>query len=179
MPQRRASLARPNGRILHPWCPEFCGYERTSFSLASSTWFSANDPLAVGFVLREAATIQRLGTINGSAAGDNWDVGVYDLSWNRLISTGSTTGVGNSAAQYVDVTDTPLMPGRYWAVMARDTITANRQMFASTGTTTIPPLEMCGIFDSATDAFPLPNPLTNMALVTVATRIPIFLIDLA
>lgn len=139
---------------------------------ASGAWVSANDPLALPFVLRKGGTVTQLGWLNGSAAGGGVDLGIYNTSWVRMISTGAQTGSGNTAWQWIDVTDTPLAAGRYYLAMSRDNITASRQLFVN-HTALASLMGLMGCQDSATDAYPLPDPLTNMALCTTFTRVPI------
>ena len=138
---------------------------------ASSQWFSANDPAAFPFALSEGVIVEQIGWLNGAAAGNNFDLGIYDTSFNRIVSTGSTGGTGNSVWQWANITDTALAPGRYYLAMAIDGVTANRinNYVAITGGA----LQFAGVLDSATDAFPLPNPLTNMAEAATITRIPV------
>lgn len=144
-----------------------------SGGITPGAWVSANDPLAIPFALTQDTIVTQLAFQNGSAAGGNMDMGIYDLSWNRLVSMGSTACVTNNAMQYVNVTDTFLAPGRYYVVMVRDNVTANRGYFfpAPSGANF---MSFLGVQDSATDAFPLPNPLTNMAAAATMTRIPQF-----
>lgn len=138
---------------------------------------TANDPWAFPFRLSEPFIARELMVFNGSAAGGNFDLGIYDSSWARLVSTGSTAGSGNSLWQIVNVADTDLAPGvTYYLVLARDNATANRQRSFS-GSLTISQNALAGVFDSTTDAFPLPNPLTNMVLAATITQIPIMAIS--
>jgi hypothetical protein len=139
-----------------------------SMATNSGTWYGANLPLAIPFQLDEAITIYQLGWGNGSA-GDNADVGIYDSAWNLIISTGSTACVNNNVPQFVDVADTTIGAGSYFAVMARDTTTANRLIQVAT---TRGANVLLGMYDSGTAAFPLPNPLTNMVLCATAIATP-------
>lgn len=137
----------------------------------SGTWFSVNDPIAIPFYLNEPVTVLQLGWDNGTAPGDNVDVGIYDTSWNRLVSTGSTaTGAATSTPAFADVTDTTLARGWYYIAMSRDSVTANR--LGNIAVNSNPLLKLCGVQDSATNAFPLPDPLTNMAAAATAIHIP-------
>jgi hypothetical protein len=144
-------------------------------SLASTAWFAANCPAAYPFVVNEPKVIYQLGWMNGSAAGGNWDVGVYDTSWNRLISAGSTGGASNSTYQFVNVTDTPIKPGRYYLVGVHDVTTANHVNASVAQGLSIQ--NMTGAQDSATAALPLPDPLTNMVATATNTVVPILLIS--
>jgi len=142
-------------------------------SVVSNTWFSANDPVAIPFRLSAVAIVDQLGICHGSAAGGNFDVGVYDAAWTRLVSTGSTLATGNNLWQFVNVTDTALNANvLYYLVGARDNVTANRQRsYGISGT--VGGCVLCGMQDSATDAFPLPNPLTNMAAAATVAVAPL------
>jgi len=137
----------------------------------SETWFAANCPVAFPFILNESITVYQLGWYNGGSVGDNIDIGIYDTSWNRLVSAGSTAASGaGSSLQFVNVADTLLVPGTYYLAKALDTITANRSLSYANGFSTAT-LALAGVMDSSTAAFPLPNPLTNMTLATTVARI--------
>lgn len=169
IPERHGVLAALKPRIITLGSREFstAGVMPGIPSARTNTpWHTANDPVAYGFALREAAVVTKLGWVNGSAAGGGVDLGIYDLAWNRLISTGAQTGAGNGVWQWIDVTDTALAAGRYWLAHSRDNTTANRALRYSQGQL-LSVLQIAGVQDSATDAYPLPNPLTNMALATV------------
>lgn len=142
-------------------------------SVVSTTWMAANDPVALPFRLSADAVVDQLGICHGSSAGGNFDLGIYDAAWARLVSTGSTLASGNNLWQFVNVTDTALSALKtYYLVGARDNVTANRQRsFGVSGT--VGGCTLAGMQDSTTDAFPLPNPLTNMAAATVATVCPL------
>lgn len=173
VPQRRAATPPSRNRILTPGAPEF-GFApimHASGASASGAWFSANDPLAIPFAVRETCVVHQLGWFNGSSAGGSFDVGVYTTSFARLVSTGSTAGSGSASFQWVDVADTTLLPGRYFLVMVINATTANRiQMYTTTSSALL--VQMMGCYDSGTDAFPLPDPLTDMAPSTQALRLP-------
>lgn len=143
---------------------------------ASGQWFSANDPCAMSFCLPRGGTVDQLGWVNGSAAGGNHDIGIYDLAWNRLVSSGSTVGTGNSVWQWVDVADTTLQPGRYYLAISRDNATANRVTYYIHAQQTYV-VEFMGGWTTATDSFPLPNPLAGMVASTL-TLVPVMAIGL-
>lgn len=170
------SGARPSAnerRIIGPFSPEF-GLREWPLRFAPAVnlaWTSANDPLALPFRLNEGVVVTRLGWLNGSTiTSSNFDLGIYSTAWARLVSTGSTARSGGSAWQWVDIADTPLAPGDYYLVGVGDTNTTGRPG----GVTTVaaPSLALLGAQDSTTDAFPLPNPLTNMAAAATFTIIP-------
>lgn len=133
-------------------------------------WTSANDPLALPFRLNERIVATRLGWWNGGTiTTSNFDLGIYDSAFNRLVSCGSTARAGGGLWQWVDIADTALDPGNYYLVGAGDTTGASRVQGVSIAT---PGLAFLGAQDSATDAFPLPNPLTNMAAAATITILP-------
>lgn len=145
-------------------------YQVAGATLTNAAWASANDPVAIPFTFWETVTVYKLAMQNGSSPGDNFDIGIYDENWVRKVSAGSTAAT--SSWQVVDIADTVIGPGRYWLVLVRDTTTASRCGFY-TVSFTVASMAFAGLFDSATDAFPLPDPLTNMAAVATATRPPI------
>lgn len=134
---------------------------------------AANDPYAFPFRLSECVFVNEFLLANGSAAGGNFDMGIYTSAWARVVSTGSTAATLNNLFEIVNVTDTKLNPGVvYYLVLVRDNATANRQRSFS-GSLTTAQNALAGTQDSTTDAFPLPDPLTNMALAAAITQIPI------
>lgn len=164
-------------RILGPLSPEFSISSLCAIhdAVASSAWAAANDPIALAFRLSDAMVVEQLGWANGTSAGGNIDVGIYTASWVRLVSTGSQASTGNNAVQWVDVTDTALLPNtQYYLVGARDNATANRQRTHNMSTLAVGHA-LSGSYDSTTDAFPLPDPLTDMALATAFTVCPVLL----
>lgn len=170
-----AGLSVPGKRIIHTGSPESTGETLVvnNVGIASGPWLSANKPVATPFIVREADTITHLAVRNGSAAGESVDLGVYDLSWAKIVTTGSQTPVTASGWDVFDVTDTPIAPGRYYQVTVRDNVTANRQAFVSHTASAL----MCSAFgmqESATNQFPLGTTLTDMAPTTVATRFPMW-----
>lgn len=174
VPTRDARPRYARRLILGPHTPEFSthGAINLQFLLVNGTWQSANDPVAIPFRLSEGTFVERLGWINGSSAGGNIDVGIYDSAWTRLVSTGSTAGSGNTVPQWVDITDTYVPPNTvHYLAISLDNVTANRlrywQMAGSVLATAL-----CGMQDSATNAHPLPDPLTNMGSPSFVTFIP-------
>lgn len=173
IPARQSVRKLPQGRVITALDPEFGGQiiQQISKAQVSGAWASANDPFAYEFAINYGCVVTHLGWVNGSAAGGGVDCGIYDLSWNRLVSTGAQTGSGNSLFQWIDVTDTALAPGRYYLAMSRDNTTANRvNSWSSLASADM--LKSVGCWDSTTDAYPLPDPLTNMVAAATFTLIP-------
>lgn len=176
VPETRARLEELRNRIITPASPEFgcSGIVRqnsAAIGSASGAWFSANDPILIPFRTGYDCVVDQLGWFNGSAAGSNFDVGIYNTALTRLVSTGNNAGSGNSSWQFVNVTNTALPAGKYYLAMAVNATTANRirnwNILALANLTAF-----AGVMTSATDAFPLPDPITNLVAST-ATLIPV------
>ncbi len=160
--------------ILGTWTPEFSvyGLALASPGVISTGLPAANDPWAFPFRVNTAVEVRELLVANGSAAGGNVDMGIYTSAFVRLVSAGSTLGSGNSQLQILPIADTVIQPNvTYYLVLARDNNTANRQRSFS-GSLTAGQNTLAGVFDSTTDAFPLPDPLTNMVAAATITQIP-------
>lgn len=50
----------------------------------------------------------------GSVSVANFDIGLYDENFNRLVNCGSTALQGSVGMQYVNITDYLIVPGRYY-----------------------------------------------------------------
>lgn len=130
----------------------------TSQPAASPTWPVANTAYFIPFRLRQRCLIKQIVVGAGTGAG-NFDVGIYDLFGNRLVSSTSTAKT-TSAETPANITDTPLGRGVYYMAMASDGTTA----FVAIAPTRIEMLKMGGVKEM-TSAFPLPATAT---LVTLA-----------
>lgn len=167
---------RPPALFLNPSSPEF-GAIADDLALrngipATSAWPSANKPVAMPFWLAEPITVYQLGWYNGaSALSVNADVGIYDASWNRRVSTGSTAMATSSALQFVDIADTVVPAGKSYLVMAISNTTAG-QIMSWPGVNTAIAWSMFGLMDSGTNAFALPDPLTNMVASATFITVP-------
>lgn len=166
---------KADGRIITPASPEFGGsyapLALTDVTAASGQWDVANDPVAVPFTLPYGGVVKQLGWLNGASAGGGHDIGIYDMSYNRLVSTGSVTGSGNAVWQWSNVTDTALAPGRYRLAIVRDNTTASRVAYFIHAQFAYV-MAFMGAETTTTDSFPLPNPLTNMGS-PVLTLMPV------
>lgn len=165
-------------RIIHPASPEFgsAGFSMCAGPPANVTWPSANKPMAVPFRVFKGMTVYQLGWYNGTGTiGDSYDIGIYDANWNRKVSSGSTARATASVIQWMDVTDTFLAIGKYYVVQSTSGVTAS-QLRAVAVALTVGTMAALGCFDSATNAFPLPDPLTNMVAAATFTWMPYCLI---
>lgn len=140
---------------------------------------AANSMLAFPFWLAAPTTIYKVFWVNGSAAGGNSSIGIYDAeSLAKLVECASTAGSGNSVPQAVDVTDTTIGPGMYYAAMAHDATTTNQLFRWSTGASAGAHFQALGWFKHASvtlgnlPATATPADLTNIAvpLFGVITR---------
>jgi hypothetical protein len=167
-------LGSSRERIIHSGSPEFgsAHFAMIAGPAASVTWPSANKPIATPFRVFKGMTVYQLGWRNGSGTmTDSADIGIYDASWNRKVSAGSTARSGVSSIQWIDVTDTFLKPGKYYVVTATNGVTASQQTSIAAALT-VGTMAALGCFDSATNAFPLPDPLTNMVAAATFTWAP-------
>lgn len=147
-----------------PWYPLYggAGYVSANIEVASR-------PLAYPFRLALAQTIAKLGIRHNASITGNFDVGIYDTSWNRLVSTGSTARNGTSSIQWVTVTSTPLVAGDYYLVIDSDTLGGGTTMAIDPGFAQL--LAMCGCMEHGSTVFPLPATLTTMTAVVSFTKI--------
>lgn len=98
---------------------------------------------------------------SGTTAG-NFDIAIYRANLSKIIGTGATAKLTATAnlTQYVDVTDTPLPPGRYFLGFAHDgTVSWNE--FSPTLAAM---LKIGGMWQQAS-AYTLPDPMVP-ALIT-------------
>lgn len=174
-PSRPAVPIQSQRFIIGPHSPEFSSYGLANVVLnpLSGTWTGANDPVALPFRLSQPAIVDQLGWMRGSSVGGNFDIGIYTTAWVRLVSAGSTANSGTANEwQWIDVAATSLNAmTTYYLAMSSNNVTANRLRYYNLGASTAVS-QMLGMQDSTTDAFPLPDPLTNMALATVQTIFP-------
>jgi hypothetical protein len=96
----------------------------TGSESASGVFEAANRAVYLPILVPTTCVVRRLWWANGAtvSASYNVDVGIYlDAGYKpgtRLLSTGSTAQGTASQVQFVDVTHTPLAPGRYWLAIA-------------------------------------------------------------
>lgn len=92
----------------------------TSTSLPATTaWPAADRAILIPFRLPELATAYKITIGAGATASGNFDVGIYDIGGNRLVSSG-TQSKGSNTEHNVDITDTVLGRGTYYMAFAAD-----------------------------------------------------------
>lgn len=146
------------------------------FNKTSGAYTTANTAVAYPFWVYEPCTVYKIGWHNGSSAGGNTDVGIYDASWNLLVSTGSTLRTGNSLAQWVDTTNTNLSPNvTYYIAINHSQTNANNVNGYPAAANTTNHLTLCGVKEMAVGATALPATFTP-ATPTAARMIPTVLL---
>lgn len=148
------------------------GYEAAGAQWGQGTWGTGFNPVAnqayyLPFVVARPFTVYRMAWISGSSAG-NVDAGVYSFSGSRLVSTGSTAMAGANAIQQVDVTDTDLVPSRYYLAIAFSSASASPLGNSPGGLA--PQWALAGGKQEAS-AFPLPA--TATFAVATADKFPV------
>lgn len=126
---------------------------------SSGVWPAANRAIYVAVQLAFPVTVYQVGWWNGTAVSGNVDVGIYDETGARLVSTGSTAQAGTSTIQTVDIADTALVAGTYFLAMAMDNTTG--QVMRVSAQTLIQ--QVSPVAQQAT-AFPLPTTSTMATL---------------
>jgi hypothetical protein len=138
---------------------------------ASTAWPSANLAIFVPIRIPVPVTVYKMAAGAGLTAAGNFDVGIYDSSGNRLVSSGATAK-GSSVEHIIDVTDTVIGPGVYYLAMSADG-TNNYMMKTPSGTSPVPlqKVRLYGVMQMAT-AYTLPSTAT-FAAATTAIAVPL------
>jgi hypothetical protein len=125
-----AYRARPGEIIITPLSYQSIGVPLKSWAqigLTTSLAYPAADVgLFVPFTIPEPTTFTKLFWLNGSAAGDSWDIGLFLEDGTLIVAAGTQTGTGNSTVQVIDIADTTLARGRYYLGVTHSSTTANR-----------------------------------------------------
>jgi hypothetical protein len=129
------------------WVPE------NVFDIGNAGWPSANRALFIPFTVLTTITVTQI-RIHVVTQSGNLDVGIYDDTLTRKVSSGSTA-VGASGGQVVDITDTQLNAGRYYFAMVVDNTTANFARDISYS-------GVLGRWQYEDSAFPLPASITAL-----------------
>jgi len=143
-----------------PFDPRLCG----TYNVTIPT---ANKAMLCAFQVNHPITVTKARTYIGQATSGNIDLGIYDATFHRLASTGSTAASGTWSTQTINLTGSlALVPGvKYWASIAADnaTITVRAALGAGPG----PQDSDCLWYGEVATSFPLPaGPLTLAAGTT-------------
>ena len=161
--------------MLTPWSRESLGVQIAALAMAAPTsaiWPAANQAVYVPFVVDKTATIVKGFWYNGAAVSGNVDLAVYNESYARQVSIGSTAQSGTNTIQEVNIADTSLAPGRYYLALACDNTTAEffRVAFSSVH------LAKTLAFSEQASAFALPS--TATPVVPTYALLPMFGVSL-
>ncbi len=107
------------------------------------------------FVLNRPITVDKLFIANGATVLGNIDLGIYDASGTRIVSTGSTAMSGASSIQVINVADTTIGPGMYYLAFGNSATAAFQRV---TGSAVGIDTTLAGLASEAT--FPLPASAT-------------------
>lgn len=165
-------LSLQSPRIITPFSQESIGTLAAGMAdtaNASIAWSPANTAVFVPFSLWKPRTAKKMFVYNGATASGNFDIGVYNDSGTRLVSSGSTAQSGTDTVQEVDITDTALPAGQLlWLALAFDNTTATVNGKAhGAAAATVRGLMTMG------SAFPLPSSAT-LATPSGLCRLAIF-----
>ena len=105
---------------IHTWSENALSGAFLQSAPSGIAWPAANRALLIPFRLPVRATVYKMGCGTGTLTTGNFDLGIYDVNGNRLVSTGATAKTTASSERIVDVTDTQLMPGMYYLAMSTD-----------------------------------------------------------
>lgn len=168
--------AMPSPPVISPSCRlanRLGGAGFASPASGASPWSdAANCLLGFPFVLEAQTTFYKGFWCNGSAAGGNYEVGIWAADFTKLVTTGSvaagSSNVPASAAFASSATPT-LPPGLYYAGIAHDATTTNQIMRYNLATTGAAFLQaygcwrQSGITLGSLAATATPGDMTNVA----------------
>jgi hypothetical protein len=142
-------------------------YFQPSTQPLTGTWPVANLAFFIPFRLPTVVVVTLMFAYNGAAVNGNLDLGIYDASGNRLISSGGVAQAGINQIQTLDIPDTKIGPGIFYMAIVLDNIVGT--IFRQTPSTIY--LRMMGIVQMA-NAYPLP--LTAVFATMAQIHIPDF-----
>ena len=140
----------------------------TTVASSGASPFTANDMLAFPFVVWATTQIYKGWVLNGTSAGGNFSIGIYDADYNRVAQSASTGGSGNLAPQMVTLS-AKLSAGLYYVAMAADNATSDRYSRWSVATIGAIHWKMMGCWRHASITVgSLPDPATPVVCSNVA-----------
>lgn len=98
-------------------------YSYQDNAVTSTAWGTQYRAVYVPVRVPVRCVVRKLGYASSTTATGNIDIGLYDASGVRLVSSGSTAKVGATSLAVVDVTDTTIGPGGYYIALNNDTTT--------------------------------------------------------
>lgn len=155
--------------LSHQACGDGMTMVAVAGNTAAITYPASNRALGFMFCLADPYLVRKVWWMNGTTATtDSADVAVYSEDGATRIVSGGTTAIATAnVIQEKDVTDTLLMPGRYWCVYNQNGVTATPQ-----GWTPALPLARVMGWAQFAGAVPLGTTFTPAAIA--ATALPLF-----
>lgn len=92
-------------------------------SWLSLPWAANNRAQYAPISVPSRFTVARFLVANGGNATGNVDVGLYSITGNLLISTGTTARSGTNVVQYIGVTDQSFPAGQYYLALVGSSTT--------------------------------------------------------
>src|SRR3972149_8804009 len=138
--------------------PESLGVELGAFSQGlSATALVALNVYYIPFRLAAPMVARQMFIENGGTISGSFDVGIYSQDGSRLVNSpsGSVAHAGGNVLQIVDITDTLLLPGRYYMALVFD----NGSALVMRGSFS-PTAAVVGILNQTLGALPLPATAT-------------------
>lgn len=160
-----AAYLSPIGSI-SPSSP--CGIGIGLGAYASAAWPAANLAMYVPFRVVTPIIATQMFVLNGGTANGDIDIGIYDSSGTRLISSGATAQSGTNTFQLIDITDTLLGPGQFYLAIS---------LSSGTGTTTrvnTSSAQLLQCYGLAQEASAHPLPVTATFATIGQAYVPIF-----
>ena len=167
-------LQEPADILISPWSTCALGPSLVTMGIGgpgSGTIVAANMALFYPFRNPWPITVTKVWVANGAGVSGNWDVAVYDESWARLVSAGTTGQSGANVLQAVDVTDTVIGRGRYYLSIVGSTLTTATYVRSAPAAGILQSLG-CLQQDISGIGFPLPATATPAKITTAC--LPLF-----
>jgi len=109
----------------------------------------------VPFYLSQSILVAKMFVYNGTVVDGNIDLGIYDKSGKKLMSTGSVAQSGTEVLQVLDITGPRIGPGNFYIALGNSSGNAK---FHQVSVGSEQNLWIIGVLDEQT--FPLPNQAT-------------------
>lgn len=92
---------------------------------------AANITIGIPFGVGQPILVRKLWVQNQTPVAGNIDLGIFLPDGTLVVNKGSTASAGTNTIQELDITDTTLMPGRYYLGMTSDTSAATQKIFST------------------------------------------------
>lgn len=110
-------------QVMTPHSQQSLGQYGTLGFPLNGVWPFSNRALFYPFRLMQPFLVNQFFVVLGTAATQTFDVGVYDVTGTRLVSTGQTTVTVINTVTSVKVTDTLLGPGMFFLALCCNNVT--------------------------------------------------------